>query len=156
MHEPYPGKWEFDNGFLNLPAFLKACKEADLFVYIRIGPYIDAEWENGGLPWWLFKDPNMAYKRNYKGFTDATVKFVDKVMQVITPQAFQKGGSIIALQYENEYGGINSNDDRHYFDLLKNTIDKSGFRELLTNCDPGPGAAQHVKTLQKGNTFRYS
>ena len=76
-------------------------------------------------------------------------------MQVIAPQAFQKGGSIIALQYENEYGGLNSNQDRQYFDLLKNSIDKSGFRELLTNCDPGPGAAQHVKTLQKGNIFRY-
>ena len=149
MHEPHPDQWNFDRDNLNLPDFLKACKEADLFVHIRIGPFINAEFENGGIPWWLLKDPRLN-RHGYKGFEDATLKYFEKVMQVIAPWAFQKGGPIIALQYENEYFGINNDGDRRYFDLMKNTIEKSGFRELLTNCDPGGSAANAAKHLQKG------
>ena len=151
MHEPSPGKWVFDNDNLNLPDFLKRCKEADLFVFLRIGPYIDAEWENGGLPWWLFKDHNMRYHQGYKPFEDAVHRYVDKIMQVTAPYAFQKGGPIIALQFENEYGGIQNDKDRQYFDMIKGAIEFSGFRELLTNCDAGSGATRVINKLQKGN-----
>ena len=151
MHEPSPGKWIFDNDNLNLPDFLGKCKEADLFVFLRIGPYIDGEWENGGLPWWLFKDHNMRYHQGYKPFEDAAQKWADKIMQMIAPYAFQKGGPVIALQFENEYGGIQNDKDKRYFDMLKNSIDKSGFKELLTNDDPGLAATRAIKNLQKGN-----
>ena len=90
-------------------------------------------------------------RHGYGPFNDATVKYVQKIMQVIEPYAFQKGGPIIALQFENEYFGIKTDQDRKYFDLMKNTIDKSGFKELLTNCDPFNIAADAVKHLQKGN-----
>ena len=149
MHEPEPGKWNFDHDNLRLTDFLTACKEADLFVHLRIGPFINSEFENGGLPWWLFKDPNMT-RHWYAPFEEATAKYIGKVMQVIGPHAFQKGGPVIALQFENEYFGINNDKDRHYFDLMKNTIDKSGFRELLTNCDEGEIIDQVAHNVQKG------
>ena len=55
LHEETPDNWNFDNGFLNLKDFLKAAKEADMFVVFRIGPYICAEWEMGGYPAWLLR-----------------------------------------------------------------------------------------------------
>ncbi|CAG2182706.1 unnamed protein product, partial [Oppiella nova] len=55
-----------------------------------------------------------------------------------------------ALQYENEFGGIRSQGDQEYFDLMRNTIDKSGFKELLTNCDGGATLVTALKTIQKG------
>ena len=147
LHEEQQGYFDFETGYLNLGDFLKAAKEEDLFVYYRIGPYICAEWEFGGYPSWLMKDRNMRFRSNYKGHLDATQKYFNKVLSIINEYQFTKGGPIIALQFENEYGGIKNKDDQEYFDFMKNLIDKSGFKELLANCDNffAPFAAKHTQ-----------
>ena len=147
LHEEYQGHFDFDNGFLNLAAFLRAAKEEDLFVYFRIGPFICGEWEFGGYPSWLLKDRNMKLRSNYKGHLDALDKYFNKVLSIVNQYQFQKGGPIIALQFENEYGGIRNKNDQEYFDFMKRIIDKSGFKELLANCDNGgvESASQHTQ-----------
>ena len=39
--------------FLDVVQFIKIAQEEDLFVILRPGPYICAEWEFGGLPRYL-------------------------------------------------------------------------------------------------------
>ena len=145
LHEETPDNFDFETGFLNLKEFLKAAKEADLFVVFRIGPYICAEWEMGGFPAWLLRDPHMKVRSNYKPYLTAVEKYFNKILAVINDYQFTKGGPIIALQFENEFGGIKNSADHEYFQFMRTTIEKSGFHELLFNCDSGMTASRAVK-----------
>ncbi|XP_054162502.1 beta-galactosidase-1-like protein 2 [Oppia nitens] len=151
LHEELPDKWDFETGFLNLRAFLEAAKEADLFVMYRIGPYMCGEWDLGGYPSWLLRDPNMRLRSNYGPHLDATRKWYLKVLSIIDEFQFTKnGGPIIALQFENEFGGIHNDADREYFQFMRKTIEDSKWRELLFNCDSGMSAADAMKTALPG------
>ncbi|CAG0909584.1 unnamed protein product, partial [Cyprideis torosa] len=74
LHEPEEGVFDFGQGnrdmseFLDLDAFLSMAKEEDLFVIIRPGPYICTEWDFGGLPSYLLKDPNMEVRSTYPAY----------------------------------------------------------------------------------------
>ena len=89
----------------------------------------------------------MCFRCNSKAHLDVVQKYFNKVLSIVNEYQFQKGGPIIALQFENEYGGIRNKNDQEYFDFMKNVIDKSGFKELLANCDNGPAAfaSQHTQ-----------
>ncbi|XP_071041497.1 beta-galactosidase isoform X1 [Parasteatoda tepidariorum] len=103
-HEPEPGVYNFKGNY-DLPKFLKIAKELDMVVILRTGPFIDAERDMGGLPYWLLRiDPKMklrTYDSNY-------IKYVDKwysvLLPVIEPFLYNNGGPIITVQIENEYG----------------------------------------------------
>ncbi len=143
LHEETPGHWDFETGLLNLSAFLKAIKEADMFAILRPGPYICAEWEMGGFPAWLLRDPHMRVRSNYKPYMAAVEKYYLKFLSIVKDFEFSKnGGPVIALQLENEYGGIKNQNDLEYLTFLKDTVEKSEFKELLFTCD-GPTRATH-------------
>jgi beta-galactosidase len=150
LHEETPGNWDFENGFLNLAAFLKAVKEADMFVIARPGPYICAEWEMGGFPAWLLRDPQMRLRSNYKPYLAAVEKYYTKVLSILKDFEFStKGGPVIAFQLENEYGGVRNENDKEYLYFLKDTVVKSGFKELLFTSDPNGGAQHFVDGIEK-------
>lgn len=104
IHEPMKDIWDFGDGdhehsaFANLPRFLEIAKEEDLLVILRPGPYITAEWEMGGHPSYLVRDPNMKYRTMYQGYIDRVAVYLEKLFQHVSRFQFTKGGSIIALQ----------------------------------------------------------
>lgn len=103
LHETQQGKYNFD-GNLDIVKFLKTAQELDLFVIFRPGPYICSEWEFGGMPHWLLRDPNMKVRTTYPPFMQAVDNFFSELLQLVSGQQFTDGGSIIAMQIENEYG----------------------------------------------------
>jgi beta-galactosidase len=126
----------------NLTDFLIAIKEADMFAMYRSGPYMCGEWENGGFPAWLFRDPNMKLRSNYTPYLNAVEKYFLKLFRVIHDHQFTvKGGPIIAMQIENEFGffgnTIKNKADHDYLEFLKNTSIEFGFKELFYT-DDGP------------------
>ncbi|CAG2109956.1 unnamed protein product, partial [Medioppia subpectinata] len=150
LHEETPGHWDFETGFLNLKGFLQAAKEADMFVVYRPGPYICAEWEMGGYPAWFLRDPHIRLRSNYKPYMEAVGRYFTKVLSLIDEYQFTKGGPVIAMQFENEFGGIHNADDKEYFQFMRTTIESHGFKELLINCDSGMNAANAMKTALPG------
>ena len=68
LHEPYPGQFDFE-GDLDVAEFIKLAGELGLYVLFRPGPYICSEWDWGGLPFWLLRDPNMIVRSQYHGYT---------------------------------------------------------------------------------------
>ncbi|XP_029537174.1 beta-galactosidase-1-like protein 2 isoform X2 [Oncorhynchus nerka] len=86
-----------------LKAYISIAAELGLWFILRAGPYICAEWDLGGMPSWLLCDPDMKLRTTYPDFTEAVDCF-DQLIPRVAPYQFSKGGPIIAVQVENEYG----------------------------------------------------
>ncbi|CAJ2637955.1 unnamed protein product [Trifolium pratense] len=106
-HEPSPGKYYFEDRF-DLVKFIKVVQQAGLYVHLRIGPYVCAEWNFGGFPVWLKYVPGVAFRTDNEPFKVAMQKFTAKIVSLMKSESlFQnQGGPIILSQIENEYGPV--------------------------------------------------
>ncbi|KAJ6395807.1 hypothetical protein OIU77_020962 [Salix suchowensis] len=104
LHEPSPGNYNFD-GRGDLVRFIKLVHEAGLYVHLRIGPYICAEWNFGGFPVWLKYVPGISFRTDNEPFKSAMQKFTQKIVQMMKDEKLfeSQGGPIILSQIENEY-----------------------------------------------------
>ncbi|NXN17899.1 GLBL2 protein, partial [Indicator maculatus] len=141
LHEPERGKFDFSQN-LDLEAFLSLAAKNGLWVILRPGPYICSEWDLGGLPSWLLQDPEMHLRTTYKGFTEAVDAYFDHLMPIVAPfqatspfcsHQYKRGGPIIAVQVENEYGSYAK--DPNYMAYVKRALLKRGIVELLMTSD---------------------
>lgn len=132
LHEPYPGKYNF-KGILDLKRFINMAHRAGLYVIFRPGPYICSEWDYGGLPPWLLRDPDMKVRTNYHDYQSRVQSYFSRLMSEVSDLQHHKGGPIIAVQVENEFGSY-SNDTGHLLFLKKTLID-NGIRELFFTSD---------------------
>ncbi|KAJ3282784.1 hypothetical protein HDU79_009662 [Rhizoclosmatium sp. JEL0117] len=106
LHEPEEGVYDFENGIANLPLFLRYAHNAGLYVILRIGPYVCAEWNFGGFPFWLVNKPGMELRTLNQPFMAAMARFIEETLHVVNDYLGTNGGPIILLQIENEYGNI--------------------------------------------------
>ncbi|MFF8319550.1 beta-galactosidase [Streptomyces bobili] len=106
LHEPRPGEYDF-SGIADLDRFLHATREAGLHAIVRPSPYICAEWDNGGLPWWLLADPEVrALRCRDAGYLAHVDRWYDRLMPVLAPHQVTRGGNVLMVQVENEYGSF--------------------------------------------------
>ncbi|XP_052194669.1 beta-galactosidase 3-like [Diospyros lotus] len=107
LHEPSPGNYNFE-GRYDLVRFIKTIQKAGLYVHLRIGPYICAEWNFGGFPVWLKYVPGISFRTDNEPFKMAMQRFTQKIVQMMKDEKlFQaEGGPIILSQIENEYGSV--------------------------------------------------
>ncbi|KAI9537213.1 hypothetical protein NQZ68_027247 [Dissostichus eleginoides] len=136
MHEPERGVFNFED-LLDLEAYLRLAASLGLWVILRPGPYICAEWDLGGLPSWLLRDKNMKLRTTYPGFTDAVNSFFNHLIEKVVPHQYSKGGPIIAVQVENEYGSYAKDDE--YMPFIKESLLSRGISELLLTSDNKEG-----------------
>ncbi|XP_076875386.1 beta-galactosidase-1-like protein 2 [Brachyhypopomus gauderio] len=136
LHEPRRGDFQFRGG-LDLEAFLLQASDLGLWVILRPGPYIRSELDLGGLPSWLLRDRAMRLRTTYPGFTGALDGFLDKLIPKVVPLQFKKGGPVIAVQVENEYGSFAT--DSNYMKFLKEAVQSRGISELLLTSDTHEG-----------------
>ena len=111
LHEPEPGKWDF-TGDKNLAEFIKTAGEEGMMVILRPGPYVCAEWEMGGLPWWLLKKKDVRLRESDPYFIERVALFEEAVAKQVKNLTIANGGPIIMVQVENEYGSYGN--DRTY------------------------------------------
>ncbi|MDR1881165.1 MAG: beta-galactosidase [Prevotella sp.] len=102
-HEPEPGKWDF-TGDKNLAEYIKIAGEEGLMVILRPGPYVCAEWEFGGYPWWLQNVEGLELRRDNEQFLKYTQLYINRLYQEVGNLQITKGGPIIMVQAENEFG----------------------------------------------------
>ncbi|XP_041919691.1 beta-galactosidase-1-like protein 2 [Alosa sapidissima] len=136
LHEPEKGLFNFKD-HLDLEAFICLAEELGLWVILRPGPYICAEWDLGGLPSWLLRDKDMKLRTTYSGFTSAVNSYFDKLMHRVARLQFSNGGPIIAVQVENEYGSYFKDDS--YMKYIKEALMSRGITELLLTSDNREG-----------------
>ncbi|MGN0569781.1 MAG: beta-galactosidase family protein [Candidatus Fimenecus sp.] len=131
LHEPKPGEFCFD-GILDIERFVKTAQKVGLYCIVRPGPYICAEWDFGGLPAWLLKDKNMQIRCNYPDYTACVERFYRELLSRLAPLQMTKGGNIIAMQVENEYGSYGN--DKEYLAFIEKLMRDCGIDcELFTS-----------------------
>ena len=96
-HEESPGKWNF-SGEKNLQKFIKTAQEVGLYVIIRPGPYVCAEWEFGGYPWWLQKNKDLEIRRDNQAFLDECRKYINQLAKQIVPFQINNGVPVFMVQ----------------------------------------------------------
>ena len=116
MHEKVPGEYDF-TGNLNIAKYIETAQKVGLMVIVRPGPYICAEWEFGGLPWWIQADEDMEIRCMNKKYIECFDLYLDRLCAEIKPYLTTNGGSVIMVQCENEYGYYG--DDKEYLNYLK-------------------------------------
>ncbi|KAF3692999.1 Beta-galactosidase-1-like protein 2 [Channa argus] len=136
LHEPERGVFNFEDQ-LDLEAYLRLAASLGLWVILRPGPYICAEWDLGGLPSWLLRDKNMRLRTTYPGFTAAVNTFFDQLIKKVVPHQYSRGGPVIAVQVENEYGSYAK--DKGYMHFIKEALLSRGITELLLTSDNKEG-----------------
>lgn len=133
-HEPLPGQFNF-TGELDAAKFCRTALEVGLKVILRPGPYACAEWDLGGLPWWLLKYDDIELRSRDPRFLDASRRYLEQVGMHLAPLQCHLGGPIIMAQVENEYGSYGT--DREYVGAIRDMLLEAGFSVPLFTCD-GP------------------
>ncbi len=132
-HEPKEGEFDF-TGQNDLREFIKLCQENDMKVILRPGPYVCAEWEMGGLPWWLLKKKDIKLRENDPYFLERVDKFQKAVAEQVGDLTISDGGPIIMVQVENEYGSYGI--DKPYVANIRDMLRKNfGDDVTLFQCD---------------------
>ncbi|KAL5705608.1 Beta-galactosidase 3 [Ranunculus cassubicifolius] len=106
-HEPSPGNYYFE-GRYDLVRFVKTVQQAGLYVHLRIGPYVCAEWNFGGFPVWLKYVPGISFRTDNEPFKMAMQGFTQKIVDMMKGEKLfaSQGGPVILAQIENEYGPV--------------------------------------------------
>ncbi|WP_211293437.1 beta-galactosidase, partial [Amycolatopsis pretoriensis] len=131
-HAPSPDTFDLTGG-LDLGRFLELIAEAGMYAIVRPGPYICAEWDNGGLPAWLFRDPAVGVRRYEPRYLAAVREYLTRVYEVVVPHQVDRGGPVLLVQVENEYGAFG--DDKQYLRALADHTRASGITVPLTTVD---------------------
>ncbi len=133
IHEQQEGVYDF-SGNNDVAEFCRLCQKNGMYVIVRPGPYVCAEWEMGGLPWWLLKKKDIRLREDDPYFLERVKRFEQKVGEQLADLTIQKGGPIIMVQVENEYGSYGEN--KAYVSAIRDIVRGSGFSDVaLFQCD---------------------
>ena len=133
IHEQREDEFNFtDNN--DVAAFCRLAQKNGMYVIVRPGPYVCAEWEMGGLPWWLLKKKDIKLREQDPYFMERVKIFEEKVGEQLKPLTIQNGGPIIMIQVENEYGSYGT--DKPYVSAIRDCLRGIYGKELaLFQCD---------------------
>lgn len=145
QHEPEPGHWDF-KGQNDLRAYIKTAAEEGLKVILRPGPYVCAEVDFGGFPAWLLRTPGLRVRSMDSRYMAASARFLKRLAQEVGDLQSSRGGPILMLQVENEYGSYGQ--DHDYMQAMFKQMRDAGFDAQLFTSDGG------AERLFEGGTLK--
>jgi beta-galactosidase len=137
-HEPEEGIYDFTSPNHNIQEFIKIVQEEEMWLIIRPGPYVCAEWELGGIPPYLLRIPDIKLRSLDTRYMLAAERYIARLAGEIKPHLITKGGPVIMLQIENEYGSFGK--DRNYMLKLREIWNMNGINIPTFTAD-GPSVA---------------
>ncbi|MBN2167119.1 MAG: beta-galactosidase [Marinilabiliaceae bacterium] len=133
-HEETLGKFDF-TGNKDVAAFVKLIQDNGMYCIVRPGPYACAEWDMGGLPWWLLKKKDLQVRtKDDPYYMERAKLYLKEVGKQLAPLQIQNGGNILMVQVENEYAVFGK--DGEYMAQIRDAVRESGFDKVdLFRCD---------------------
>lgn len=133
LHEETPDNFDF-SGNKDIARFCRLAQKHGMYVIVRPGPYVCAEWEMGGLPWWLLKKKDVKLRTLDPYYMERVGKFMNAVGSQLKELQITRGGNIIMVQVENEYGSYGT--DKPYVSAVRDCVTAAGFTDVpLFQCD---------------------
>ncbi len=137
LHEPQKGKFDF-TGNNDIVEFVKIAQQEGLWVILRPSPYVCAEWEFGGYPYWLLTEKGLVVRSKEQQYLKEYESYIKEVGKRLAPLQVNHGGNVLMVQIENEYGSYGS--DKEYLAINQRMFKDAGFDGLLYTCDPADDA----------------
>ncbi len=134
-HEPQPGVYDF-SGQRDVAEFIREAQQEGLYVILRPGPYACAEWDFGGYPPWLLKQHGIVVRSSDPRFMQPARRWLLRLGQELAPLQIGRGGPILAVQVENEYGSFGK--DHAYMEQIHHALLDAGFNQSLLYTADGP------------------
>jgi len=134
-HEPEEGVFDFSTGNHNIASFIKLVQDEDMWLILRPGPYVCAEWELGGIPPYLLRIPDIRLRCMDPRYMAAAERYITRLAEEIRPYQIARGGPLLMVQIENEYGSFAN--DRNYLLRLRDVWTANGI-EVPTFTGDGP------------------
>ncbi|MCK9412916.1 MAG: beta-galactosidase [Prolixibacteraceae bacterium] len=153
-HERQEGKYDFSERY-NLPLFLDLCQKNGLYVILRVGPYICAEWNYGGLPWWLATKPGLVTRTWNKPYMDAMESWVMELGRQVANRQISNGGPIILVQMENEYKNVAKRygeEGQKYLAWAEQLGHRAGFNVPMIMCEGASPSS--IETLNGNSVWK--
>jgi beta-galactosidase len=144
QHEPQPGQWDF-SGQNDIRSFIRTAAEEGLQVVLRPGPYVCAEVDFGGFPAWLLRTPGLRVRSMDSRYLAASARYFKRLAQEVADLQSSRGGPILMLQLENEYGSFGR--DHDYLRTMRAQMRGAGFDAPLFTSDGGAGRLFEGGTL---------
>jgi len=138
LHEPQKGKFDF-SGNNDVAEFVKIAREEGLWVILRPSPYVCAEWEFGGYPYWLQNEKGLVVRSKESQYLKEYEAYIKEVGKQLAPLQVNHGGNVLMVQVENEYGSYGN--DKEYLAINERLFKEAGFDGLLYTCDPAADVA---------------
>jgi beta-galactosidase len=133
IHEQVEGQFDF-TGNNDVAEFCRLAQKHGMYIIVRPGPYVCSEWEMGGLPWWLLKKQDIALRTQDPYYMERVKLFMAEVGKQLGDLQLAKGGNILMVQVENEYGAYGI--DKPYIAAVRDIVKASGFDQVpLFQCD---------------------
>lgn len=149
VHAPRPGRFDV-SGPSDVGRFLDLVAAEGMHAIVRPGPYICAEWRGGGLPAWLFADPEMRLRTDEPRYLDQVRRYFAQILPVVRERQVSRGGPVLAVQVENEYGaypGVARETRERYLRALVRMLREGGIDVPLFTCDQANDEMQELGGL---------
>lgn len=134
MHEPVEGQADFSGG-LDLARYLDLCRELGLYCIVRPGPYICSEWDGGGIPGWVFAKPGIRTRDDDPEFGACVRRWFERLLPLVAKRQVSRGGPVILVQNENEYGGGWNESTRSYTRKINKLFRGLGLQVPIIACN---------------------
>jgi hypothetical protein len=133
IHEQQEGKFDF----VQLEKFLDLAQKHGIYVVARPGPYINSESDQGAFPRWL-SGKNVGFRRNTELDRKWSKHWYDAIMPLLARNQITRGGPVIMVQIENEYGHpqyLSDDEKKEYVRFLYQVASSYGFDVPLMGND---------------------
>lgn len=144
-HETAEGRFDFTTGNHDIARFMRICQEDGLWVLLRPGPYVCAEWDFGGLPPYLLRIPDLKVRCLDPRYMAAAERYIRALARVVKPLQASEGGPILMVQIENEYGSYGN--DRNYLERLRQVWQEAGIHMPFYTADGATTTMLEAGTL---------
>jgi beta-galactosidase len=141
-HETAPGVWDWTTDNHDLRAFVETARSEGMYIILRPGPYVCAEWDFGGFPYWIM---NSKFRADDETFLHLCRNYLRQVHQQVDGLFVEQGGNILMTQVENEFGSfafdmqskIPIKSAKLYMEKMADIFREVGFTHTLFTCDGG-------------------